>query len=272
MLRALAKRMLRSRNLELSRLLDADDRFLEARLSKVRPGMATMPGIIVEAEIDGRSIRFFVTDERDHIQKHHRSGRFYEQEVLERISALFRGGTFVDVGANVGNHALYAAIFLGAEKVIAFEPIPSTALVLDVNVALNRLGGLIETQQVGLASAEGNASFTTPRGNIGATRLHPGVEGGEIRIARGDDVLAGQRVDFIKIDAEGMEIDVLEGLRETIARERPGLLVEVEVESNERAFFAFLESVGYRIEGDPLIDDDCANHFAVPAAKMTGAR
>lgn len=270
MLKSLAKRILRSRRLVLSQFRDFDGRFLEARLSKIRPGFAAIPGCVVEAEVEGRRVRFFVTDERDYIQKHHRSGRFYEQEVLDRIAALFSGGAFVDVGANVGNHSLYAAMFLGAQRVIAFEPVPSTAMVLEVNVAVNRLGRVIETHQLGLASADGTARFTTPVGNLGATRLHPG--GGDIRLARGDDLLAGEGVDFIKIDVEGMEIDVLEGLRETIARERPTLLVEVQVEPNQAAFFAFLDSVGYRIEGEPLIDDDCANYFAVPAAKTTGAR
>jgi Met-10+ like-protein len=56
-------------------------------------------------------------------------GVFYEREELEIIATHFKGGTFVDIGANVGNHSIFAAKFLGASKVIAFEPNPTAYVI-----------------------------------------------------------------------------------------------------------------------------------------------
>lgn len=49
-----------------------------------------------------------------------------------------------------------------------------------------------------------------------------------LRLVRGDDLLQRRRVDFIKMDVEGMEIRVLHGLAETIARWRPVMFIEVD--------------------------------------------
>jgi hypothetical protein len=81
---------------------------------------------------------------------------------------------------------------------------------------------------------------------------------------RGDDLLQGEHVDFIKIDTEGMELEVLEGFRGTITSHRPSLFVEVETKRNQAGFFRFLASVGYQVDGEPIVDDECTNYFAVP--------
>src|SRR5688500_7711411 len=65
------------------------------------------PGVIVQSPA---GVKFFVANEGDHIQRFHLQGRFYEAEELELIGRYFRNGVFVDIGANVGNHSLYAAL------------------------------------------------------------------------------------------------------------------------------------------------------------------
>ena len=265
MLKRLTKAVLGAAGLELTRRFDVDRRFLALRLERARSDRAVTPGVIVESMIEGKTVRFFVTDETDYIQHFHRCGRFYEEEALRRIGQLFRGGTFVDVGANVGNHSLYAALYLRAERVVAFEPLPQVAMNLAVNVAINGLSDVVVIHELGLSSSPGRAAFETPPGNIGATRLQAGGESASLPLARGDDLLTGERVSFIKIDTEGMEIEVIEGLRSTIARDRPTLLVEVEVEANGERFRSLLDGLRYRVDGDPILDDQCANYFAVPA-------
>ena len=62
---------------------------------------------------EGKDVLFTVTSEKDLIQTHHRLGHFYEPEELEIISNHFVKGTvFLDIGANVGNHSIYTALFL----------------------------------------------------------------------------------------------------------------------------------------------------------------
>ena len=78
----------------------------------------------------------------------------------------------------------------------------------------------------------------TPAGNLGGTRLEFS-EHGRLRVVPGDAILSGHRIDFLKIDVEGMEIDVLDGLKKTIAEQRPRILIEVD-NCNVAKFFEWL--------------------------------
>ena len=62
-----------------------------------------------------------------------------------------------------------------------------------------------------------------------------------------DTLFADQPVSFMKIDVEKMEMKVLAGLRETIARHRPAIFIEIDVVNTE-AFEAFRDEIGYRTE------------------------
>lgn len=223
----------------------------------------TVRGTIVEASVKDRKMRFFVANERDEIQSRHRYGVFYEQEELDIIARHFSGGVFVDVGANVGNHSLYALAFLDAAKVIAFEPLPAASQMLSINMALNGLEDRLVLYRLGLSDGRGFARpDSDPRkiDNLGATRLAISDEG--LELARGDDLLS-EKVDFIKIDVEGFELRVLEGLRRTIIDFRPTLFVEVENE-NLAGFETLMAALGYRIEEKFRRYNQNLNILAVP--------
>ncbi|HXH52818.1 MAG TPA: FkbM family methyltransferase [Sphingomicrobium sp.] len=206
-------------------------------------------GLVVEHRIAGRDVRFFVSDENDLLQQHHLMGQFFENNELEVIAKHFEGGTFVDIGANVGNHTLYAALFLKAERVIAFEPNPTAFKILGYNILLNGIAEKCRLHNQGLYSKDANASVVrSPERNLGGTRLAVD-QTGSLRLVRGDDALRGDRITFIKIDVEALEIAVLAGLRKTIHTHQPAMLVEVD-DSNRRSFFDFLESVGYCISNE----------------------
>jgi FkbM family methyltransferase len=206
-------------------------------------------GQVVRAMIDGSPVFFTLTNPKDVIQKEHLAGRFYEPEELEIIRAHCpKNAVFVDIGANIGNHSLFALKMLGVKQVIAFEPNPVAIAVLTSNLGLNgelhrcdlsHLGlGLSDKPQDGLAMA-----VDKPNKNLGGGRL---VEGGDLRVITGDEALAQERVDFIKIDVEGMEVQVLGGLTETIARCRPVMFIEVD-ERNRADFLAWVEAHDYDI-------------------------
>lgn len=200
------------------------------------------------SEIYGRRLVFSVDMQRDPIQRSHREGRFYEEEELAVIKALFPlAGTFVDIGANVGNHGLYAAVFLSAARVIPFEPNPKALKLLLANIAANGLAARYDLSHLGKGlGAEARAGFGMEARdrNLGAAKMLPGA--GDIEITTGDLALQGTHPDFIKIDVEGMEIDVLSGLRDTIKRCRPSLLVEVDRE-NDEGFHMLIAEMGYGI-------------------------
>jgi FkbM family methyltransferase len=203
---------------------------------------------IVATTINQIPVSFFVMHDRDHIQRQHLQGRFYEIEELEIIGAHLRpGSVFLDVGANVGNHSLYAVRVLGASKAIAVEPNPTAYRILFANAAINDLGERLVHHPVGLCDAPARGSLRNADSlfNLGSATLDIDAEG-PVPLIRGDDLLAGEHVDFIKIDVEGMELGVLSGLAETIARDRPGLFVEVE-NANYAPVAAFLEAQRFRI-------------------------
>jgi FkbM family methyltransferase len=203
---------------------------------------------IVRTVVHGVPVLFTVANPRDKIQRVHLTGAFYEAEELDLIARHFRlGGTFLDIGANVGNHALYVATFLHAARVVCLEPNPAAVTILRSNIALNGLGHVIDGSYLGYGlsdKATDTAAMAVPPRNLGGGRI---VEGeGTIRLARADDLLAGQHVDFIKIDVEGMEMAVLAGMAELVRACRPKMFVEVDNENIE-AFRAWVAQSDYRV-------------------------
>ena len=186
---------------------------------------------------------FLISDEDDLIQRELANGRVYEPGELEMIARHFDGGCFIDVGANVGNHAVYAGLVLGAEKIVAIEPNPDLARLLRHNLALNRLASRSEVHELGFSDSDGQATLEriAPH-NIGAARLESGT--GEIRLAKGDTILATKALSFIKIDTEGFELKVLKGLMETISTHGPAIFIEVE-DDNYAAVEELLSQHGY---------------------------
>ncbi len=212
--------------------------------------MIQMPKLIVTTDYKDKNIKFAVDDRNDLIQGHHLRGTFYEIEELGIIEAYFpRGGVLLDVGSNVGNHAIFAAKFFSPARIIVIEPNPPTIAILRANIQINDLENIVDLSLlgIGLCDFTGWANSHTPAGNLGATHLIPAPDATAIRLARGDDLLADRRVDFIKMDVEGMELSALRGLNGVITSNRPIMFIEVD-NSNRDGFFRYLDEIGYVIE------------------------
>jgi len=228
--------------------------------------MRRLAGSVVTTTIEGREIRFFVANEQDVIQRHHAQGEFYEPEELAIIGRHCPAGAhFVDIGANVGNHAIHVAAFLAPGSVLVLEPNPPAAEILRLNVLLNGLSGVVDTSLlgIGLAGAEGVAAAVGGRNNLGGTRMVPGAPDGTIPLRTGDSLLAGRAVNVLKIDVEGMEMEVLGGLAGTIATRRPAIFIEVH-NRNAREFRAWAAAQGYRITETFRRYPSNENFMAVP--------
>lgn len=208
------------------------------------------PGMLINCAVNQVALSFFVTNEADLIQRHHASGLFYETEELAIIARHFpAGGTFLDVGANVGNHAIYVAKFLRPHRVIVIEPNPTAIIVLRTNIKLNALTSIVDETHlgIGLSDRAGHGSLTVQENNLGGARLSlaPSPQA-TIPVIRGDALLADQRIDFIKLDVEGMELAALDGLTDTIGRCRPAIFAEIE-DRNRQGFETWLERLGYQV-------------------------
>jgi FkbM family methyltransferase len=201
---------------------------------------------VVISQVDGFGVRprFLVRDKEDWIQGHHSRGRFYAEDELELISAHYTGGTFLDVGANVGNHSIFAATALDAKRVIACEPNPTAATILLCNIALNQLSEVVQHVSVGLSDKASTAVAQEKVSNLGATRL---IEGeGPLQVNRGDELFADEIIGFLKVDVEGAEVGVLNGLQSTIRRCKPPMLVEVD-DANRPWFQLFYQALDYEL-------------------------
>ena len=224
-------------------------------------------GMVCSFTVNGQEDFFFVIDRHDVIQCHHAAGRFYEPEELAIIAQYFpRGGVFLDVGANVGNHAIYLSRYLHPSQVILVEPNPVALPILRINIALNGLGRQVDMSHlgVGLSDTTGKARALVSVGNLGLTKLLSDEHAGNIPLVPGDDLFAARRIDFVKIDVEGMEMSVLTGLAGTIAKWRPALFIEVE-NSNVNDFLMWLKSSEYKIVDRFRRYEANENYMVVPA-------
>jgi len=188
----------------------------------------SLSGKIVRTVIRGRRVSFFIHNEKDLIQAHHNSGEFYETEELDIIAQWFEGGCFIDIGTNVGNHTLFASLFLSPERIICIEPNPEAIRILRANIQLNSLRNVdLSYLGIGLSDRDGVGLLNCPQeDNAGATQIIVG--NGPIRVAAGDELFRSAAPSFLKIDVEGMELRVLEGLKNTIETFSPRIFIEID--------------------------------------------
>lgn len=148
-------------------------------------------------------------------------------------------GQVVDVGAQYGDYALLCAKSYGAD-VEAFEPLPTNFQVLQENVRENHLQDKIHShlQAVGLASGRTDLHFTGDMARL------DGKDSTPTEVVALDDL--GLHPSILKVDVEGMEMDVLRGARTTIDRNGPKLIVETHSKALRVSVDAFLQGLGYR--------------------------
>jgi len=169
-----------------------------------------------------------------------------ELELLPELVDSSR--TAIDVGGNLGTyvHRLVGLV----KKVIVFEAHPRLASVL------GRSFPQAEVRNQAVSDQHGQVTLRVPRKDglsiegLGSLELgsdDPNMEAFTIPAVLLDD-LADCDAGFIKIDVEGHELNVLNGARGLIARQRPVFLVETEERhkaGSVQAVFAFFKALGY---------------------------
>lgn len=195
-----------------------------------------------------RSIRMCLPNPEDAIQRRLiASGRLYELEMLEHASHLLVPGDVVlDVGANIGTHTVFFAAVCGA-RVTAFEPNPKAVAALRENVRLNGVDDLATVVPAGLGACAAQADLVEPDpDNLGRCRLEANASGA-CAIHAYDDLGSDLPVKLVKVDVEGMELDVLRGMSRMLGLHQPALYIEVQDEVTLGAVRAHLASLGYAL-------------------------
>jgi FkbM family methyltransferase len=150
------------------------------------------------------------------------------------------------------------AAAVGKARVIAFEPQPQVAELLGRSVGLNRLDGVVRIEACALSNVESRMKMTACPGNSGHSQLRnaDAADGHslEVPVVVLDNWLEanpGGPVSVCKIDTEGSEIQVLEGMARLLDRDGPAIVVEVideflaEYGGSAARLLEFLERHGY---------------------------
>lgn len=168
-----------------------------------------------------------------------------EKEIVGLLQ--FAHGTILDIGANVGSHAINFA--RQADIVYAFEPHPHTYWNLCANILINSAYNVVPLQ-----CAVSSSSGSTTVWNIDPYRKNTAM-GVEIGKPLGNDIpvhmltiddLDIPNVYFIKIDVEGHEYEVLKGGREMLARESPIVFCEMHRAELRDACKELMTELGYQ--------------------------
>ncbi|MBE9554564.1 MAG: FkbM family methyltransferase [Proteobacteria bacterium] len=209
----------------------------------------------------------FIANLKDHIES-----QIFWQGVQEgdrgKLALMLRelgpDNVLFDIGANVGAFTLAAASRLPGGEVHAFEPWPTHLERLSANIRLNGFANIrVNPFALGKEAHTAILHIIDPV-NTGMATLYPGENGpnspsikqSQISCQVLDDYVREQdltRIDMMKIDVEGAELNVLEGGSETLACFRPKLLMELNPSHLARAgasvecLFELLRRYGYSI-------------------------
>jgi FkbM family methyltransferase len=157
--------------------------------------------------------------------------------LADALRAQGKPVNFYDVGANIGHHTLFLSSH--ANHVYSFEPFAAVRDEMERKLNHAKVRN-VTAFPVALGNRNETGVFYPPIGaNQGTGTLGdslPGNASGEsiaVPVVRGDDFFAANRlppVSLLKMDVEGYELNVLEGLKETLRRDRPPILMEIQRE------------------------------------------
>ena len=172
--------------------------------------------------------------------------RGFEYDLFRIFRTLIGSAhTFLDVGANIGYYTLAAATLNPSVRIVSFEPLPSAFHFLRRNVEINGFTN-VTTEMLALSDAEGETTFFVSRNpkfadvahnlastgaldrDLGARTEH--VEAIPVRTDTLDHYVTTrfqEKVDLVKLDAEGSEARILSGAGTVLREHRPIILCEV---------------------------------------------
>lgn len=187
-------------------------------------------------------------------------GKEWEQRQTRLFESLLGPGmVFVDVGAHIGYYTLLGAHRVGPRgRVYAFEPAPANFRALKWNIRQNGISNVI-AEPLAVAGRSGRAQFTVSETDSASHSLAGSLASGqkmEVETTSLDEYFAGNEVpvDVVKLDAEGAEPEILEGMQQLLAR-NPAVVLFVEIYpramealgSSPEVFLARLQQLGFAL-------------------------
>lgn len=231
--------------------------FLSGILRYLQRRIELFQGVIT-LSINNTTARFVASEESVIIKTRSRLNeeKYELRNILEEVSG---DDVFYDVGANTGLYSCFVANKADNCDVVAFEPYPPNVIELKQNVELNN-PARISVFDMALSDTSGTISFSTPEvptpGHGTGSITDSGGE--SVRTMRGDKLISNGEApspNIVKIDVEGAEPLVLDGLREALSDESCRL-VFCELHPSKLAEYSYstskmitdFEQMGYDVE------------------------
>lgn len=189
-------------------------------------------------------------------------GEYSEHEVKLFRRLCREGSIVVEIGANIGTHTIALSEIVGKTgRVYAYEPQRIVFQTLCANIALNSLEN-VECFQTAVSDENGFLFLPDIRydivGNFGGVEVEESGDGHKVAVSRLDDLLDIPRLDFLKIDVEGMEQKVIKGAQNLLEKYHPILYVENDRPEKSKNLIEFIRSLDYRLfwHSPPLFNKD----------------
>lgn len=146
-----------------------------------------------------------------------------EREQIQNVlNEIKENDTFFDIGANIGIYTCFAGAKCNEGKVVAFEPYPPNVEQLRANIRHSKLSN-VQIEAIGLSNKTDTIEFSEPKSEVGLRTgsIKPSAGDGnyQVQTRAGDDLILNENIpepDVIKIDVEGAEAVVIQGLKDTL--------------------------------------------------------
>lgn len=220
-------------------------------------------GMVMDLKGKHSDIKFYLPLLK--LEKHQVKGDFIQRTIfmtedyfdsrslrwLKENGIVRKNMNVLDIGANIGNHTVYFAKECDVNYVYSFEPVLETYKMLCKNCELNGLEN-VSLHNFALGKEKASVKIKSfNKENCGGTALQYGSGG--MKCYALDDLKIDKKIDFIKIDVEGFENEVLLGGSDLIKKNRPVIFVEI-FEENRMKVDKTLSALGYVQKGRMLED------------------
>lgn len=172
-------------------------------------------------------------------------------EIARMLGAIPRGGSVIDIGAHKGAYSYWMSRGVGAGgRVISVEP--QEAVAAGLVRSLGSIGaGQATVLHAAASDRSGEGSINVPRdsthgASMGALDSERAVDAVPVRLVTIDELVeihGLDRLDFVKIDAEGHELEIVRGGLASLERFKPALLIESEARAHEPGAVSHLEEL-----------------------------
>lgn len=200
-----------------------------------------------------------IADLDDWIQQNIFFNGIYDSHGIAYLNkCLVKGDTFIDIGANIGSYTLVASKLVGNNgKIIAFEPVDTVSNRLEQNISLNKLENITVVKKAVYTDHALLSLHVASQENLGMSSIlrHDSESGKiiDVEAVALDEYLKTQNIleiKLIKLDIEGAELFALQGMTNTILKNKPILMVEISSDvtkssDDRKKVFTFLQQHDY---------------------------